>query len=421
VDSKEDHGMAVSGKNIVLGVTGSIAAYKAADIAGGLRKAGADVHVVLTDSATRFVTPTTLATISRNPVHQDQFDDARWEPGHTALADEADLFVIAPATANIIAKMAHGIADDLLSTLLVAARCPTLVAPAMNVHMYESVVVQDNLRKLRERGVSIADPEYGMLACGYEGQGRLRSVEVLLADVNAIADASTYTPGGAHGAGDMEGLRVIVTAGPTREALDPVRFISNLSTGKMGYAVAAEAVARGADVTLISGPTNLASPAGVTRVDVQSAREMRDATTRAFESADIAVLSAAVADYEAAEIADRKIKKGDGPLTLTLRRTPDIAAELGACKGDRLIVAFAAETDDPLPNAREKLRRKNADLIVVNDITQPGAGFGGDTNIVTIIADDGTVDELPLLSKRQVAVRIFDAVRARRATVEAGA
>ena len=413
--------MAVTGKNIVLGVTGSIAAYKAADIAGGLRKAGADVHVVLTDSATRFVTPTTLATISRNPVHRDQFDDSRWEPGHTALADEADLFVIAPATANIIAKTAHGIADDLLSTLLVAARCPTLLAPAMNVHMYESAVVQENLRKLRDRGVAIADPEYGMLACGYEGQGRLRSVDVLLADVNAMADASTYSPGGAHAEGDMAGLRVVVTAGPTREALDPVRFISNRSTGKMGYAVAAEAAYRGANVTLVSGPTNLAAPAGVERVEVQSARDMRDATMQAFENADIAVLTAAVADYEAAEIADRKIKKGEGPLTLALRRTPDIAVELGARKGGRFIVAFAAETNDALANAREKLQRKNADLIVVNDITQPGAGFGVDTNLVTILDADGATEELPLLSKRAVAAHILDAVCARRATVEARA
>jgi phosphopantothenoylcysteine decarboxylase / phosphopantothenate---cysteine ligase len=413
--------MAVTGKNIVLGVTGSIAAYKAADIAGGLRKAGADVHVVLTDSATRFVTPTTLATISRNPVHQDQFDDARWEPGHTALADEADLFVIAPATANIIAKMAHGIADDLLSTLLVAARCPTLLAPAMNVHMYESAVVQENLRKLRDRGVAIADPEYGMLACGYEGQGRLRSVDVLLADVTAMATASTYSPGGVHADGDMVGLRVVVTAGPTREALDPVRFISNRSTGKMGYAVAAEAASRGATVTLVSGPTNLEPPVGVERVDVQSARDMRAATVQAFEGADIAVLTAAVADYEAAEIADRKIKKSEGPVTLALRRTPDIAAELGERKGARFIVAFAAETDDALANARDKLRRKNADLIVVNDITQPGAGFAVDTNLVTILADDGSAEELPLLSKREVAVRILDTVCAKRATVEAGA
>ena len=379
------------------------------------------MRVVLTDSATRFVTPTTLATISRNPVHQDQFDDARWEPGHTALADEADLFVIAPATANIIAKMAHGIADDLLSTLLVAARCPTLIAPAMNVHMYESAVVQENLHKLRDRGVFVADPEYGMLACGYEGQGRLRSVDVLLADVNAMADASTYSAGGVHAAGDMQALRVVVTAGPTREALDPVRFISNRSTGKMGYAVATEAAARGAHVTLVSGPTHLAVPAGVERVDVQSARDMRDAAMQAFESADVAVLSAAVADYEAAEIADRKIKKGEGALTLTLRRTPDIAAEMGDRKGDRFIVAFAAETENALANAREKLRRKNADLIVVNDITQPGAGFGVDTNLVTILADDGATEALPLLSKREVAARILDAVHARRAAVEAGA
>jgi phosphopantothenoylcysteine decarboxylase / phosphopantothenate---cysteine ligase len=411
--------VAVNGKNIVLGVTGSIAAYKAADIAGGLRKAGADVHIVMTDAATRFVTPTTLATISRNPVHRDQFDDSRWEPGHTALADAADLFVIAPATANVIAKMAHGIADDLLSTLLVAARCPTLIAPAMNVHMYESAVVQENLGKLRDRGVAIADPEYGMLACGYEGQGRLRSVDILLADIERLAEASSYSPHTAPTVRDLDGLRVVVTAGPTREALDPVRFISNHSTGKMGYAIAAEAAARGADVTLVTGPTALDAPGGVTRVDVNSAREMHAATARAFDGADVAILSAAVADYEADEVAEQKIKKGDGPLTLTLRRTTDIAAELGRVKGDRLLVAFAAETQDAIANAREKLRRKNADLIVVNDITQPGAGFGTDTNLVTILGDDGASEELPLLSKRDVAARILDAVQRRRSPVEA--
>lgn len=409
---------AVNGKNIVLGVTGSIAAYKAADIAGGLRKAGADVHIVMTDAATRFVTPTTLATISRNRVHRHQFDDSRWEPGHTALADAADLFVIAPATANIIARMAHGIADDLLSTLLVAARCPTLVAPAMNVHMYESVVVQENLRELRDRGVSIADPEYGMLACGYEGQGRLRSVDILLTDIERLAEASTYRPDAPSAVRDLEGVRVVVTAGPTREALDPVRFISNHSTGKMGYAIAAEAAARGADVTLVTGPTALDTPGGVARVDVDSAREMRDATVHAFDGADVAILSAAVADYEPAEVADHKIKKDDGPLTLTLQRTPDIAAELGGVKGDRLLVAFAAETQDAIANAREKLRRKNADLIVVNDITQPGAGFGTDTNLVTILGDDGESEELPLLSKRDVAARLLDAVQRRRSPVE---
>lgn len=413
--------MAVRGKNIVLGVTGSIAAYKAADLIGRLRKAGADVRIVMTDAATRFVTPTTLATLSRNPVSRDQFDDSRWEPEHTALADSADLFVVAPATANSIAKMAHGIADDLLSTLLVAARCPTLVAPAMNVHMYESAVVQENLRKLAARGVAIADPEYGMLACGYEGQGRLRSVDVLLTDIERLAENSTYSPGGPPTPRDLEGLRVLVTAGPTREPLDPVRFISNRSTGKMGYAIAAEAASRGAHVTLVSGPTALDAPGGVERVDVGTAREMRDATVRAFEEADVAILSAAVADYEADEVAEHKIKKGDGPLTLTLRRTPDIAAELGARKGARTLVAFAAETQDALANARAKMRRKNADLIVLNDITRPGAGFGTDTNLVTILADDGESQELPLLSKREVAAHILDAAQRRRSPAEARA
>jgi phosphopantothenoylcysteine decarboxylase/phosphopantothenate--cysteine ligase len=410
--------MAVHGKNIVLGVTGSIAAYKAADLIGRLRKAGADVHVVMTDAAARFVTPTTLATLSRNPVGRDQFDDSRWEPEHTALADDADLFVVAPATANTIAKMAHGIADDLLTTLLVAARCPTLVAPAMNVHMYESDIVQENLQKLAGRGIAIADPEYGMLACGYEGQGRLRSVDVLLADIERLAADSTYSRDTPTICQDLAGLDVLVTAGPTREPLDPVRFISNRSTGKQGYAIAAEAASRGAHVTLVSGPTALDTPAGVTRISVGSAREMHEAATRAFEDADIAILSAAVADYEAEEVAEQKIKKGDGPLTLTLRRTADIAADLGANKGTRTIVAFAAETQDALANARAKLVRKNADIIVVNDITEPGAGFGTDTNIVTILADDGESQELPLLSKREVAARILDAVQRRRSKTE---
>jgi phosphopantothenoylcysteine decarboxylase/phosphopantothenate--cysteine ligase len=401
--------MALDGKNVVLGVTGSIAAYKAADLASRMRQAGANVHVVLTDNAARFVTPLTLATISRNPVHLDPFDVSRWEPEHTALADNADLFVVAPATANAIAKFACGLADDLLSTLFLAARCPVLIAPAMNVFMYENPVVQENIARLKARGVVFSDPEHGMLACGYEGPGRLRSVESLMRDIEALATSRPPArTGGARGR-DLEGLQVVVTAGPTREPLDPVRFLSNRSSGKMGYAIAEAAVRRGARVHLVSGPVSLPQPLGVRRALVETTREMHTETVRAAEEADVVVLAAAPADYAAAQIAPQKIKKSENALTIELQATPDIAADLGA-HGGPVLVGFAAETQDAFENAMAKLRAKRLDLIVLNDVTLPGAGFEADTNVVSFLRPDGTHADLPLLPKTEVADRLLDEV-----------
>jgi phosphopantothenoylcysteine decarboxylase/phosphopantothenate--cysteine ligase len=366
----------------------------------------------MTRNATEFLAPLTLSTLSRHPVHLDSFDTSRWEPEHTALADDADLFIVAPATANVLAKFAHGLADDLLSTLYLAIRCPTLLAPAMNAFMYEHPAMQENIARLKERGIVFSGPDYGMLACGYEGPGRLKDVDALFADIERLALTSTYVKGVYSTTRDFAGRRLVVTAGPTREPLDPVRFLSNPSSGKMGYAIANEAARRGAEVVLVSGPTALDAPPGVRRVSVTTAREMHAVTLEAAEGADAVVLSAAVADYEPTTTAPQKLKKTDGTLTLTLRKTPDIAQDLGAQKGTRLLVGFAAETEHVLDHAREKLRRKNLDLIVLNDVTQPGAGFETDTNLVTLLWADGRAEELPLLPKQEVAGRILDALHA---------
>ncbi|GIX06402.1 MAG: peptidase ClpP [Candidatus Poribacteria bacterium] len=399
--------MELEGRTVLLGVSGSIAAYKAVELASRLRKAGASVHVVMTQNATRFVSPLTFETISRNPVHVDPFAPAQWEPEHTALADRADLFVVAPATANILAKFAHGIADDLLSTLYLAARCPILVAPAMNVYMYRNPAVQENLERLRARGVKIAEPEEGMLACGYEGQGRLQEVERLVETIVQLAR-------GLEAPRDWEGVSVLVTAGPTREPIDPVRFLSNRSSGKMGYAIAEEAALRGAQVVLVSGPTQLPSPPNVRRIQVESAEEMARAVEQTAGSAQVIFLAAAVADFTPVEVSPHKLKKGTAETwTLTLRKTPDIAASLGQRKGDRVLIGFAAETDDPIANARRKLTEKRLDLIVLNRVNEPGAGFEVDTNRVTLIFPDGTVEEWPLLDKREVARRLLSIVRDR--------
>jgi phosphopantothenoylcysteine decarboxylase/phosphopantothenate--cysteine ligase len=398
----------LTGKNVLLGVTGSIAAYKAVELASRMRASGADVHVVMTRNATEFVAPLTFATISRHPVQLDTFDTTRWEPEHTALADESDLFIVAPATANVLAKFAHGVADDLLSTLYLAIRCPTLVAPAMNAFMYAHPAVQENIRVLKTRGVTFSGPDYGMLACGYEGPGRLKAVDALYADVERLAATSSYVKGVYETKRDYAELRVVVTAGPTREPLDPVRFLSNRSSGRMGYALAEVAARRGARVTLVSGPTNLDTPTGVERVDVLTAREMHEATLRAAEDVDIIILSAAVADYEPDTVAPQKIKKHDETMTLTLRTTPDIARSLGERKGDRILVGFAAETENGIENARRKMTDKNLDLIVLNDVTQEGAGFETMTNIVTLLRPDGDAESLPRLSKSEVAEHILD-------------
>ena len=391
----------LEGRRILLGITGSIAAYKAAVLCRLLKCAGAEVRVVMTPLAKQFITPLTMATLSKNPILVEFFDpeNGAWN-SHVALGEWADCYLIAPATANTLAKMAAGVADNLLLTTYLSARCPVIVAPAMDLDMYAHEATQQNLRTLRSRGVEIIEPAEGELASGLRGKGRMSEPEQITAFVAELLDEKKKS---------LAGKRMIVTAGATIEAIDPVRFISNHSSGKMGYAIAGELAARGAEVTLITGRTALSTPRGVRRVDVLSAAEMYTEAVRAYAEADGGVMCAAVADYTPAEVAQTKIRKHDGEMTLTLRRTQDIAAELGRQKGDRLLVGFALETDDEEAHAEEKLRRKNFDFIVLNSLRDAGAGFRGDTNKVTFIDRAGR-EELPLLSKREVARRIADKI-----------
>ena len=391
----------LEGRRILLGITGSIAAYKAAVLCRLLKCAGAEVRVVMTPLAKQFITPLTMATLSKNPILVEFFDpeNGAWN-SHVALGEWADCYLIAPATANTLAKMAAGVADNLLLTTYLSARCPVVVAPAMDLDMYAHEATQQNLRTLRSCGVEIIEPAEGELASGLRGKGRMSEPEQITAFVAELLDEKKKS---------LAGKRMIVTAGATIEAIDPVRFISNHSSGKMGYAIAGELAARGAEVTLITGRTALSTPRGVRRVDVLSAAEMYAEAVRAYAEADGGVMCAAVADYTPAEVAQTKIRKHDGEMTLTLRRTQDIAAELGRQKGDRLLVGFALETDDEEAHAEEKLRRKNFDFIVLNSLRDAGAGFRGDTNKVTFIDRAGR-EELPLLSKREVARRIADKI-----------
>ena len=393
----------LAGRRILLGITGSIAAYKAAMLCRLLKTAGAEVRVVMTPLAKQFITPLTMATLSKNPILVEFFDpeNGAWN-SHVALGEWADCYLIAPATANTLAKMATGVADNLLLTAYLSARCPVVVAPAMDLDMYAHPATQQNLRTLAERGVRIVEPAEGELASGLTGKGRMAEPDTIAAFVGDLLTEKKKT---------LAGRRLIVTAGATIEAIDPVRFISNHSSGKMGYAIAGELAARGAEVTLISGRTALPVPPGVERVDVLSAEEMYDAAVRAFEAADGAVMCAAVADYTPAEFSDTKLKKGDDELFIRLRRTRDIAAELGTRKGGRLLAGFALETDDEEAHAESKLTRKNFDFIVLNSLRDAGAGFRGDTNKVTLIDRTGR-EALPLLSKREVASRIADRIEA---------
>ena len=394
-------------KCVVLGVTGGIAAYKACELLRLLQKQGADVYVVMTKNAGRFVAPLTFETLSGHPVACDTFErPATWEVEHVALAKRADLFLIAPATANILAKMACGIADDMLSTTVLATRAPVLVAPAMNTGMWENPATQHNLSVLVSRGVRVVAPASGHLACGDSGAGKLE-------DVAVIAQAAMDILSGQER--DMEGLRVMVTAGPSREALDPVRYISNRSSGKMGYAIARAAQRRGAQVTLLSGPVALSCPQGVELVPFTTTGELLERASALAAQQDVLIQAAAPADYRAREIAPQKIKKQSGaPLTLELEENPDVAAALGAAKRPgQVFVGFAAETNDVLAHARGKLERKRLDMIVANDVTRPGAGFDVDTNIVTLLTQDGC-QELPVMSKDAVADRILDRVLALR-------
>ena len=392
--------MMLTGKRIVVGVTGGIAAYKACDLVSRLKKRGAQVRVVLTEHACQFVQPLSFETLSGNPAYTDSFD-RKYEIGHVALAKWADLLLIAPATANCMAKMACGIADDLLSTTCLAVRCPVLVAPAMNSAMWRNPATQANLVLLRSRGVRFVGPEAGYLACGDDDVGRMSEPEQIVEAVEAILNPLR----------DLEGLNVLVTAGPTVERIDPVRYITNRSTGKMGYALAEAARDRGANVTLISGPTRLTAPEGVEFVRIESSAQLCAAVLERGEKADVVIQAAAPADFRPKNVADRKIKKTGENMTLELEATTDIAAELGRRKQPgQILVAFAAETNDVMDNARGKLIKKNADLIVANDVSRSDAGFGVDTNVITLITAED-VRALEKMSKRAAAGAILSRVR----------
>ena len=395
----------LAGRHILLGITGSIAAYKAAVLCRLLRTAGAEVRVVMTPLAKQFITPLTMATLSRNPILVEFFDpeNGAWN-SHVSLGEWADCYLIAPATANTLAKMACGIADNLLLTTYLSARCPVAVAPAMDLDMFAHSATQENLRILRSRGVRIVEPAEGELASGLSGKGRMAEPAEIAAYVGTLLAAENPEK-----KKHLSGKRFVVTAGATIEAIDPVRFISNHSTGKMGYAIAEALARRGAEVVLISGRTSLPTPTGVRRIDVLSAQEMYEASVREFATADGAVMCAAVADYTPEEVAPTKLKKGDGELTIRLKRTHDIAAELGAHKAGRILVGFALETDHEEANAEGKLQRKNFDFIVLNSLRDAGAGFGVDTNKVTLIDRAGR-EELPLLSKAETAEKIADKI-----------
>ncbi|MZQ81679.1 bifunctional phosphopantothenoylcysteine decarboxylase/phosphopantothenate--cysteine ligase CoaBC [Paenibacillus sp. 5J-6] len=390
----------LQGKTIVLGVCGGIAAYKAAALTSKLTQAGAVVRVIMTESAVQFVAPLTFQVLSRHHVFVDTFDEK--DPSvvsHINLADSADLVLVAPATANTIAKIALGLGDDMLSTTLLATTAPIWIAPAMNVHMYENPAVQINMQTLLSRGVRFIEPGEGQLACGYVGKGRLAEPEEILAAVERHFKGEVRR---------LEGQRVLVTAGGTVERIDPVRYITNDSSGKMGYAIAEEAVRLGAKVTLVSGPSALPVPAGVELVSVQSALDMREAVLSRFEESHVVIKAAAVADYRSAVIADQKIKKKSDSMTLELIKNPDILQELGTLKKHQFVIGFAAETERLDEHALDKLKRKNCDLIVGNDVSQEGAGFSGDTNVVRIFDRNGLVEALPILSKKDVARRLLE-------------
>ena len=390
----------MNGNCVVVGITGGIAAYKSAEIVSRLTKAGFEVHVIMTKNATQFIAPLTLETLSCNPVTTDTFlRDRPWEVEHVALARKADLLVVAPATANVIAKLALGIADDMLTTTALATTAPMLIAPAMHDHMYEHVATQENIAVLRARGCLFVGPGTGNLASGDVGIGRMSEPVEIVEEIVRVLGVKR----------SLQGKRLLVTAGPTRESLDPVRYITNRSSGRMGYAIAIAAARRGAQVTLVSGPVNLPRPTGVELIAVETTQQMHDAALNVFPGCDAAILAAAPADYRPAEAAPQKLKKQGGQgLTLDLVQTPDIAAALGGIKttAQRLVI-FAAETGNLVEYASGKLARKGADLAVANDVTQEGAGFDVDTNRVTLVSAEG-YEELPLMSKMEVAGAILN-------------
>jgi len=386
------------GKTIVLGVSGSIAAYRAADLIRRLQEQESDVHVIMTKNACQFITPLTMQALSQNPVRVDMFDLSSERIGHIETARMADIIVVAPATANIMAKAASGIADDYLSTVLLATKSPVLFCPAMNPAMYSNVATQGNIKILRERGFHVIEPETGPVACGEAGRGRFPAVDRIVFEIASILSEKS-----------LAGVRIMVSAGPTREFFDPVRFISNPSSGKMGYALAEAARLRGANVHLISGPVSLEPPPGVNVYKVVSAIEMREVARNLAPSMDIIIMAAAVGDYRPKKVAPSKIKKKLANVQIELVQNPDILAELGKEKGSQqVLIGFAAETTKLVEHAKEKLRKKNLDLIIANDVTKPGSGFCYDTNQVKILYRDGVVEDVPPMSKLQVADRILD-------------
>ena len=387
--------------NIIVGVTGGIAAYKAAELVRLLGKQGHAVRCIMTGAAQQFITPLTLQTLSGNPVYTDLFslsEEPEWQVEHIGLARWADCVLIVPASADFIGKVAHGLADDLLSTCVMATAAPVYFAPAMNDQMYANPLVQRNIQLLREAGYRFVDPVVGHLACGTSGKGKMASPEQIAAVLDALREQ------------DLQGMRIVVTAGPTREALDPVRYLTNHSSGKMGYAIARQAASRGADVVLISGPSNQTVPGGVQFVPVTSAQDMFAAVQRHYADADAVIKAAAVADYRPKTVAAQKIKKTDGDFVLELERNPDILAWLGAHKTGQILVGFAAETNDVQQNALGKLQRKHLDFIAANDVTDPDSGFGKDTNRLTLYGTDGSVTALPVLSKEAAADHLLDQV-----------
>ena len=392
--------MNLTGKCVVLGVTGGIAAYKMANVASALRKTGAEVHVIMTKNATEFITPLTFETLTNNRCIVDTFDrNFKYDVSHISLAKKADVFLISPATANVIAKLAHGLADDMLTTTVLAARCPKLVAPAMNTAMLENPITQDNLATLERYGFTVIPSDTGMLACKDIGSGKLPKEDVLLGYVERALTKK-----------DLAGLRITVTAGATQEALDPVRYLTNHSTGKMGYALAQRAVMRGAEVQLIHGKTALDPVQFVCHVPVTSAADMCQAVQDSFPETDILIMSAAVADYKPAQVYDNKVKKSDGELSIPLARTTDILGSLAEKKqSGQFICGFSMETENLVENSRKKLEKKKLDLVVANNLKTPGAGFGVDTNVVTMISRDG-LTELPQMSKADVADAILDQI-----------
>ena len=394
----------VAGKKIVLGITGSIAAYKATELVRHLKKAGAAVHVAMTANATWFVTPLTFETLSGNRVIKDMFSQDGTSIDHVSLGQESDVIVIAPATANFLAKLAHGLGDDFLSTLILAATAKTLLCPAMDKEMFSNSIVQANILRLKERDFIVMEPEEGMLATGAIGLGRFPDPSSIMEEIRRILSDH-----------DLEGLKALITAGPTIEWIDPVRIVTNRSTGKMGYALARAAWRRGAEVTLVTGPTHLDPPDGIEVITVHTAEEMREAVLNNYREKDMVIKAAAVSDYKPLRKTQEKEKKKGIPITVEMIPTPDILAELGKDKGDITLVGFAAETTDHIANAIDKIKKKNLDLIVVNDVSREDRGFAADSNEVRMIDREGNEEAVPLMSKEDVADRILDRVKRLRA------